>query len=160
MNGKFKSYAPVFGVLAIVIVFSIIAYKNFRDGEDIVMPKVMDELIKPYVKLIGNGEFEQAYSQYTSIDYKRKYTQARYLAAQDSNLTKFGKITDIVPVSGIMVSEKSPTKPWIYKGTFAYIGEKDTMRIVIDVTLEDGFFKIYNTYNSYVAISSVTPVIY
>ncbi|MBE2188251.1 MAG: hypothetical protein KGZ71_14445 [Desulfobulbaceae bacterium] len=160
MNTKFKAYAPVFGVLAIVIVFSIIAYKNFRLGEDIVMPKVMDELIQPYTELIGKGEFEKAYANYTSIDYRRKYTNARYLSAQDSNTTKFGKILDIKPVSGILVSEKSQSKPWIYKGTFAYIGEKDTMRIVIDVTLEDGVFKIYNTYNSYLAISSVTPVIY
>lgn len=160
MVSKMKAYAPVFGVIIIVIVLSIIAYQNFRKVEDIVMPKVLDELIEPYVTAVSNRDYEEAYSKFTSQDYKRIYTKARYFSAQDSNFSKFGKLINITPVSGMLVSEKSQNKPWIYKGTFAYIGEQDTMRIVIDVTLENGKFKIYNTYNSYLAISSVTPVIY
>lgn len=160
MQTKFKAYAPVFLVLIAVIIMSIIAYQNFRRTEDIVTPKLMDELIEPYSRLIAQGEYEAAYEQFTSEDYKKEYTLARYLGAQDSNYQKYGRLYSIQPVSGILVSEKSQSKPWIYKGTFAYIAEKDTIRIVIDATLEDGRFKIFKTYNSYLAISSVTPIIY
>lgn len=160
MQTKFKAYAPVFLVLIAVIIMSIIAYQNFRRTEDVITPKLMEDLIEPYTKLISQGEYEAAYNQFTSKDYRKDYTLARYISAQDSNYHRYGRLIAIKPVSGILVSEKPQSKPWIYKGTFAYVAEKDTLRIVIDATLEDGRFKIYKTYNSYLAISSVTPIIY
>jgi hypothetical protein len=139
---------------------SILAYIKQTNTNNTVNPRVIEELINPYEKLIKQADYETAYNEFTSKEYKSKYTLAQYLRAQDSNRTVFGNLELLKPVSGVFLKETVQDNKIIFKATFGYVGEKSTQRIIIDAIQENGKFKLYNTYNSYVSIGGLLPVIY
>lgn len=147
-------------IATVILIMSGVAFFVQSGTSGKVNPLIMNELINPYKELISNGNYETAYSQFTSVDYKVKFTLNNYLAAQDSNMRNYGELKELRPVSGVFLKESAQGNKVVFKATFAYIGSKASQRIIIDAIKEDGKFKIYNTYNSYVSIGNLMPVIY
>lgn len=139
---------------------SVAAFLIQSNTSSKVSPAIINELIIPYQELISSGKFEEAYFSMTSIDYRESNTLAKYLKAQDSNKTVYGELVELKPVSGVFLKETSQGNKIIFKATFAYIGSKASQRIIIDAIREGNEFKLYNTYNSYVSIGGLLPVIY
>lgn len=155
-----KSTFVVFGVLALVIILSIFAYYNQKSKNQIIGDKINDELLIPYMEELKNGNIEKAYQLYTSKDYKKKYTLAKYKQAQDSNLVANGTINSLKPISGIFVRETAPGGITVFKGTVLLEADKAKKNIVVEITIEQGSMKINRTYDSYLTMSNILPVIY
>ena len=161
IKGKFmQGRYIVWIVISVIIVMSGLAFWTQSNLSDEVSPKIMEKLIEPYNGFIKNKNYESAYFSLTSLDYRAKTTLAQYIHAQDSNFTYFGELVDLKPLSGVFLKETAQGNKIIFKATFAYIGSKKSQRIVLDAIREDGEFKLYNTYNSYVSIGGLMPVIY
>ncbi|MBX3044424.1 MAG: hypothetical protein KIT33_13055 [Candidatus Kapabacteria bacterium] len=156
MKGKYI----VWIVLLVIALMSGIAFFMQSKTSSKVSPQIIEQLIEPYKQLLQSGNFEEAYYSLTSIDYKVDNTFAKYLAAQDSNKAVYGELVDLKPVSGVFLKETTQGNKIIFKATFAYIGSKSSQRIVIDAIKENDEFKLFKTYNSYVSIGGLVPVIY
>lgn len=156
MQGKYI----VWIVISVIIIMSGAAFFIQSGTSNKVSPIIIDKLITPYVKLINVGNFEEAYFQYTSVDYRAKFTLSQYIKAQEQNLEKYGELLELKPVSGVFLKEATQGNKIVFKATFAYIGSKSSQRIVVDAIQEDDTFKLFNTYNSYVSIGGLLPVIY
>ncbi len=157
---KNKSSVIVFAVFALVVILSIFAYYSQKEKNQIIGDKIYNELLKPYKEALVAKDYNTAYSKFTSNDYKKKYTLARFVTVQDSNLTVYGKIIDMTPITGIFVKENSPNGFSIFKGTIIYSAENNSRKIVIEVTFENDSMKINRTYDSYLTIGNIIPVIY
>lgn len=147
-------------LLALVIALGIFGYLRQRQTDNNVTPVIMEHLVKPYYNAISNRDYEFAYFKLTSDEFKKSYSLQQYVAAQNANFERFGKLKALKPISGLFLTERSESKPWIYKGTLMYIGEKDSVRIEIDVIYEKNDFRIYQTFRSFLTISSVKPLIF
>ncbi|MDX9790467.1 MAG: hypothetical protein WC313_06475 [Candidatus Kapaibacterium sp.] len=147
-------------VVSVIVIMSAAAFIKQSDTSSSVSPVIMENLIQPYAECLSSADYERAYFEYTSVDYKSKITLANYLSAQDTNIVKFGKLKELKPVSGVFLKETVQGNKIVFKATFAYLGEKGGQRIIVDAIKEDGKFKIFNTYNSYVSIGGLLPVIY
>jgi hypothetical protein len=156
MQGKYI----VWIVILVILIMSGLAYWTQSNTSGEVSPKIIKELIEPYTELIKNNNYEEAYFSFTSSDYRAKTTLAQYTRAQDSNFTHYGELVDIKPVSGVFLKETAKGNKIIFKATFGYIGSNKSQRIMLDAIREDGKYKLYNTYNSYVSIGGLMPVIY
>lgn len=155
-----KSTYIVLGVLAVVIILSILAYYNQKSKNKIIGDSIVNELLIPYLNELQMGNYEKAYQLFTSKDYKKKYTLAKYKQAQDSNLVANGTITSLKPISGIFVKETAPGGITIFKGTVLLEAEKIKKNIVVEITIENDSMKINRTYDSYLTMSNILPVIY
>jgi len=159
MNSK-NSTIVVFGILATVIILSIFAYYNQKSKNQIIGDSINQELLIPYINELRSSNYELAYHLFTSKDYKKKYTLAKYKAAQDSNLVANGKIIALKPLSGIFVKETATGGITVFKGTVALEAEKGKKNIVVEITIENDSMKINRTYDSYLTMSNILPVIY
>lgn len=155
-----KSTLIVFGVLIAVIILSIMAYYNQKSKNQIIGDSINGELLIPYLSELQSGNYERAYQFFTSKDYKKKYTLARYKQAQDSNLVANGQIKSLKPLSGIFVRESAPGGLTVFKGTVLLESEKAKKNIVVEITIENDSMKINRTYDSYLTMSNILPVIY
>ncbi|HRP01963.1 MAG TPA: hypothetical protein PLE30_04870 [Candidatus Kapabacteria bacterium] len=159
MNSK-KSTLIIVSVIISVSILSIFAYYNQKGKNEFVSDEINKQLLEPYIKLLQNSDYKQAYNEYTSSDFKRKYTYAMYQRAQDSNLTVNGKIKSLVPFSGIFVKEITDNKLAVFKGTVVYEAEKIKKNIVVEILIENGKMRLNRTYDSYLTMSNILPVIY
>lgn len=159
MKSKYSTYI-VLAVLAVVSILSIFAYYNQKSKNQIIGDSINSKLLIPYLNELQIGNYEKAYQLFTSKDYKKKYTLARYKLAQDSNLVANGKITSLKPISGIFVRETAPGAISVFKGTILLEAEKAKKNIVIEITIENDSMKINRTYDSYLTMSNILPVIY
>lgn len=156
MKGKFIPYI----VVTVIIFMSITAYYIKTNQKNNIQPQMTKNLISKYEEYIKNGRYSDAYYELTSTEYKKRTTLAQYLNSQNSNKGKYGRLKSLKPLSGLFLRETSSTDKTIIKATFIYSGEKSAQRIIIDAVKENGKYKIDNTYNSYVSIGGLLPVIY
>lgn len=150
----------IIGIIATIIMLSVIAFYIQKNNNTIISNSIQQDLLEPYVELLQNQKFDIAYQKYTSEDYKKKYTLAKYIASQDSNYIANGKIIKITPVSNIFIKEVTSKDLTVFKGTFNYESEKTKKKILIEIIKEDNLFKINRTYDSYLTISDQIPTIY
>ncbi len=156
MKGKYIVYI----IIAVIMLMSGAAYWIQTNARAKITPQIMEQLIIPYQRAISARDYTKAYNEFTSNDYKSKFTLEQYLNAQDSNFAIYGSLDDLKPVSGVFLKETATGNKIIFKATFAYIGSKKHQRIIVDVINEKGKFRLYNTYNSYVSMGGLLPVIY
>lgn len=171
---KMKIRILVASIIAIVIALGIFGYFRHKSKSYEKVPDIVQQLIDPYRKALAERDFRFAYDEFTSSRYKNEHSFSEFLDAQLNNYSTFGRIVDIKPASGLFIKESLTTNPWdpttsnwIFKGTLLYEGEfKDSegnpkiARIMMDIVLENGEYKIYDTYNSFVTISSIKPQIF
>ena len=157
---KAQSNSILIAVLAVVIILSVIGYYSQKNKNNNIGKRVYSELLQEYTSLLQNKEFDKAYNNFTSEDYKRKYTLAAFIHAQDSNHTAYGKLQSIMPATGIFFKEMGDSKFIVYKGTVRYKAEKSERLIVVEICFENGKMKLNRTYDSYVTLGNVLPVIY
>jgi hypothetical protein len=156
MQGKYI----VWIILAVIATMSSISVYTHFSTQHQLSPVVLSKLIQPYKEYIKNGEYEKAYNELTSEDYRAKFTFAQYKLHQDSNKVVFGDLVELKPVSGVFLKETTKESKIIFKATFGYIGSKKQQRILLDITREKGKYKIDNSYNSYLSMGTMMSVIY
>lgn len=160
MDGIVQGKYIVWIISGVIVGMGALAFFIKSGAQGKISPLIMANVINPYKELIITRDYENAYKIYASSDYKSKYTYAQFRMAQDSNRIEYGELLDIKPVSGLFLKETTSENRVIFKATFGYIGSKKQQRIIIDIIKENGVFKIYRTYNSYVSIGGLLPVIY
>lgn len=149
---KSTSNIIVFGVILIVVSMGITAFFMQKETNDLVKPKIMNDFITPYTNALKNGNYELAYNELTSEEFKEYYTLEEFIKKQELNKETYGDLENIQTVSGLFLKEKDMHGPWTFKGTMLYCAEKDTQRIIVEVINKDNKFKLFKTYRSFVSI--------
>ncbi len=149
---KIYSNIIVFGVITVVVTMGIISFYIQKQTNDIVTPRIINEFVNPYTNAIQNEDFEYAYENLTSEEYKESYTLKEFIQKHRLNNEKYGNLNEIKTISGLFLREKEMHGPWTFKGTMMYLAEKDTQRIIVEVIEKEDSFKLYKTYRSFVSI--------
>jgi hypothetical protein len=147
------------GIAVVVITLSVFSFLNRSKVNDEVSPQIVNTLIEPYKQALNSGDYERAYSDFTSEEYREKYTLDTFMTIQNQNREYYGKINRLEPVSGLFLPEMK-RKYTVYKGTLAYQGERSGRRIVMEVVKEDGEFKINKTYLSMLSVGNEKAIIF
>lgn len=149
---KIYSNIIIFGVIALVVSMGVISFFIQKNTNEQIAPEINQKLIQPYSNAIKNKDYEFAYYKFTSDNYKEKYSLEEFIKKQELNIEQFGKLQNIISVSGLYLKEKSMHGPWTFKGTMMYNGEKKSQRIIFQIIKEENTYKLYNSYRSFVSI--------
>lgn len=147
-------------IISVILILSIWGYLSQKNQNQIFQNRINEELLIPYSKLISEQNYKLAYQNFTSSNYKRKYSLAKYLEAQDSNYVKYGKVNFFKLVSGVFIKELNSEKQNIFKFTVLYETIKTKKNIILEIIIEDNKIKLNNSYDSFLTISNITPAIY
>ena len=107
----------------------------------------------PYINLIAEEKYEEAYSQYTSASFKKKYPLQEYIEAQKKNKEQYGVLQKIESDTGILneITEIGTRK--FYHGIFRYTGCKGFTYIAVDIVKESNRYEFDRTYEHRVAMN-------
>ncbi len=152
----------ILSVVSLQLFVSFQAFKLQKETIDVVSPDVYTNLLKPYSIALKNKEFEKAYTEFTTNNYKEKHSYEDFLQAQEDNIKHFGNIDSIGLTSGIFVFMKDLERKWVYRGTANYYTDKLIMQFAIDVVKDttNNVYKISRTYPSQVTIRASAPMIF
>lgn len=139
----------IFGAISTVVLLSVIAFFQRKEHNEEIAPVLINEVINPYIALIEEQKYEKAYKEFTSVHYKDKHTLEEFIEGHKQNINDFGEIKEIRSISNLFVMQRKEGKPWVYKGTFGYIGEDKSLKIIYDIINDDGKWKIYDSYLSF-----------
>lgn len=146
---KTQSNLILIAVAVLVTSLGVAGYFAQKNRDENITPRIISEVIVPYSNAIKNKEYEFAYQNLTTEDYKQKYSYDDFLSAQNSNNEKYGDLVDIKPLSGIFLTQKGMHKPWRFVGTLRYRGLKKQERVQIEIARDkNGKFLINNTFLS------------
>jgi|GEM_PF-3022260 len=95
MNQNEINIHPIFIVLIIVSLFGFVGYGLYRSK--FIAPKTAERIEKklftPYFNLLSAGKIDEAWQQYTSPEYKKKYPLEQYRNHWQKVFSEKGKIT-------------------------------------------------------------------
>jgi len=157
---KSTSNIIIISVLSTVVVLGIWGYFSQKNTNEELLPKIMEDVIKPYQKHLKNDDYEIAYKELTSEEYRQKHDLKEFIIAQNKNEKKYGELDSIKPISGIVIREKPMEGPWKYFLTLGYYGKDDSQKIIMEFITKDKAFKLNNSYISTVTIKNKKPMIY
>ncbi len=160
MKISYKSVLLISGIVAIVLFFSIWAFRLQKETDDVTSPVVYDTLILPYSQAISDANYQYAYDEFTTEKYKLKHSFEEFKLAQLENRKYFGSLDSMRLTSGIFVFSKDIDRLWVYRGTISYFAEKKDTKFAVDVVKVDGKFKISQTYPSQLTIRASAPQIF
>ena len=86
-----------------ILIISYYSYISFRKLNEDISPKIFNELIKPYSRLIIDGDYQNVYENYTAHSYKSKHSFNEYISAQINNKNYFGELLEMSLTSGIFI---------------------------------------------------------
>jgi len=147
-------------IITVIIILSIWGYFSQKNQNLIFENRINKELLIPYSKLISEQNYKVAYQNFTSTNYKKKYSLAKFLEVQDSNYARYGKVKSFKLVSGVFIKELNSEKQNIFKFTVLYEALNTKKNIILEIIIEDDKIKLNNSYDSFLTISNITPAIY
>lgn len=175
MNFRDKKFNIIILTIISITIFSgIFVFIKNKASTAQNVPDIEDKLLIPYRKALADKKYEFAYKQFTSQRYKSEYSYEEFLDSQLQNFATFGSLISIKPASGMFVKESLKSNPWdvssqnwLYKGTLVYTGSNKneegkyiTAGILMEIIVEEGEYKIYDSYNSFVTIGGIKPQIF
>ncbi|MCX8054726.1 MAG: hypothetical protein N3A67_03540 [Ignavibacteria bacterium] len=143
-----------------ILIISYYSYISFRKLNENISPIIFNELIKPYSRLIIDGDYQKAYENYTTHSYKSKHSFSEYNSAQINNKNHFGELLEMSLTSGIFIKMADKENKWIYRGTINYKCSKISSKFTVDVAIENGVYKIAQTYPSQLSFIKMKSMIY
>ncbi len=146
--------------LIAILIISYFSFKSFQKLNNDISPDIFNKLIKPYSELIANSDYEKAYKLYTTVSYKSKHSFDEYKTAQINNKNYFGELCKMSLTSGIFIKMIDKENKWIYRGTINYECKKISRKFTIDVAIENGVYKIAQTYPSQLSFVKMKSMIF
>lgn len=147
-------------ILIVILILSYYSYKSFQKLNEEIAPKIFNELIRPYSELIKNANFWQAYECYTTRSYKSNHSYNEFENTQIANKNYFGELLEMSLTSGIFIKMADKENKWIYRGTINYKCSKISAKFTVDVAIEEGAYKIAQTYPSQLSFVKMKSMIY
>ncbi len=155
-----RNWLLFFIIITVIIILSIWGYLSQKNQNQIFQNRINKELLIPYSSLLSEQNYKIAYQNFTSSNYKKKYSLAKYLEVQDSNYVRFGKVKSFKLVSGVFIKELNSEKQNIFKFTALYEAANTKKNIILEIIIEDNKIMLNNSYDSFLTISNITPAIY
>lgn len=114
-------------------------------------PDIVKALIEPYAETLKSGDFTRAYQRFASSGFCKAHTLEQYIQAQQDNLIEFGSLSRISLKAADPFRSAYNLFSWrkYYQGGVAYHCGKAEVWVNWEVVLEDGAFKIDDTFQAF-----------
>jgi len=149
------SIKTVLVILLFVGIISLVVYGFYKQVliRSEIFPVIMKDLINPYIGLIAGERYEDAYSKYTSKNFKTKYSLKEYIEAQKKNREKYGILQKTESNIGTFDEVTEIGTRTFYNGILKYTGSKDFTYIAVDIIREEETYKFDRIYEHSVVMN-------